>query len=80
MNILELISNITNKDHLCPGTLPSLGADIIQSFGHIIEQYVYLLNFSENSITCFSSESSEKHTQYISPDKVDGFIRSYIPV
>lgn len=79
MNILELISNTTKQDRVCLGTLPSLEADVIQSFAHIIDQYVYLLDFSENSMTCFSSENSENCTQHISPDNVDEFIRSYIP-
>ena len=38
-----------------------------------------MLNFADNSITCFSSENPEKDTQFISSDKVDEFIYNHIP-
>ncbi len=79
MNILELISTTTKRDCECQNTLLSLGIDVIQSFANIVDQYIYLLNFADNSITCFSSENPEKDTQFIPSDKVDEFIHNHIP-
>ena len=50
MNILELISTTTKRDCECQNTLLSLEKYDIQSFANIVDRYIYLLNFADNSI------------------------------